>query len=45
MKWEKENSSYETDQDDLNLYQEAYKAYQEDLKTLSHAEFKKELGL
>ncbi|SQG20311.1 RelB protein [Streptococcus sobrinus] len=32
------------DEYDLKLYQEAYRAYQEDPETLSHADFKKELG-
>lgn len=33
------------DEYDLKLYHQAYKEYQEDKETLSHADFKKELGL
>ncbi|MDO4814227.1 MAG: DUF6290 family protein [Gemella sp.] len=32
------------DEYDLKIYKEAYKEYQEDSETISHADFKKELG-
>ena len=33
------------DEYDLQVYKEAYKEYQQDPVTISHADFKKELGL
>lgn len=33
------------DEYDLQAYKEAYKEYQQDSETISHADFKKELGL
>ncbi|MBF0818343.1 type II toxin-antitoxin system RelB family antitoxin [Streptococcus acidominimus] len=33
------------DEYDLKIYQQAYKEYQADPETISHADFKKELGL
>ena len=33
------------DEYDLKLYYQAYKDYQEEPETISHADFKKELGL
>lgn len=33
------------DKDDLNRYREAYQEYQADPDTISHAAFKKELGM
>lgn len=32
------------DEYDLNIYQQAYKEYEKDTETISHADFKKELG-
>lgn len=32
------------DEYDLNVYKQAFKEYQEDPETISHADFKKELG-
>ncbi|MGQ7463020.1 type II toxin-antitoxin system RelB family antitoxin [Streptococcus suis] len=33
------------DEYDLNIYRQAYEEYQKDPETISHADFKKELGL
>ncbi|HEM3705089.1 type II toxin-antitoxin system RelB family antitoxin [Streptococcus suis] len=33
------------DEYDLNIYHRAYEEYQKDPETISHADFKKELGL